>query len=226
MKKQRIDGQETRKCLLEAASMVFSEKGFWETTNAEICKKANANTASINYHFGSKEELYVEAWKYSFAKSQERHPPDGGVSPEAPVQERLHGRVLSFMQRFTDPKTYELHITHKEMACPTGLLQGILHYSIESLHDGFRSIVAELLGKDASERDVTFCYLNVMDMCFGVVRHLHRGKVLKKKRISMNIFSEKDVEAFADHIVRFSLAGIRSIREEKRKNKTRARSKI
>ena len=73
---------------------------------------------------------------------------------------------------------------------------------------------------------MTFCYLNVMDMCFGVVRHLHRGKVLKKKRISMNIFSEKDVEAFADHIVRFSLAGIRSIREEKRKNKTRARSKI
>ena len=126
MRKQRIDGQETRQRLLEAACMVFAEKGFWETTNADICEKAKVNIAGVNYHFGSKEELYVKAWKYSFDKSLEDHPPDGGIPPEAPAQERLRGRILSFMQRIADPRTYELEIIHKEMACPTGLLRDVM----------------------------------------------------------------------------------------------------
>jgi AcrR family transcriptional regulator len=218
MRKQRTDGQETRQRLLDAASMVFAEKGFWETTNADICEKAKVNTAAVNYHFGGKEELYVEAWKYSFDKSLKKHPPDGGISPEAAAQERLRGRILSFMQRVADPETYELQITHKEMACPTGLLRGVLHSSIETLHKGFESIVEELLGKNASEQDVSFCYMNVVDMCFGVVRHLHRGKMLRKKQKAGNTFSGKDVEAFADHVVRFSLAGIKGIREESKKS--------
>lgn len=217
MRRQRTDGRETRQRLLDAASMVFAEKGFWETTNADICQKAKVNTAGVNYHFGSKEELYVEAWKYSFDKSLKRHPPDGGISPDAPAQERLHGRVLSFIQRVCDPKTYELQIVHKEMACPTGLLQEILHSSIGSLNDGFRPVVEELLGSNVSDRDVNFCFMNVVDMCFGVVRHLHSRKMLKKKRNESYIFSKKDVEAFADHVVHFSLAGIRSIREEREK---------
>ncbi len=217
MRKQRTDGQETRQRLLDAAGMVFADKGFWETTNADICEKAKVNTAGVNYHFGSKEELYVEAWKYSFDKSLKKHPPDGGVSPEAPAQERLKGRILSFMQRIIDPETYEFYITHKEMACPTGLLQGILHSSIESLLGGFKSIVVELMGKDAREQDVNFCYMNVVNMCFGIVRQLHHGRIMRNKQNIRKSFSEKDIEAYANHIVCFSLAGIRGIYENSKK---------
>ena len=92
--------------------MVFAEKGFWETTNADICRKASVNTASVNYHFGSKEELYIEAWKYSFEKSLKKHPPDGGISTQAPAEKRLKGRILSFMQRIIDPETYDFYIMH------------------------------------------------------------------------------------------------------------------
>ena len=219
MRRQRADGQETRLRLLEAASMVFAEKGFWETTNADICKKAKVNTAGVNYHFGSKEELYVEAWKYSFEESLKKHPPDGGIPFEAPAQERLRGRILSFMQRVTDPKTYELQITHKEMACPTGLLKGVLRSSIEPLNNGFKSVVAELLGKNASEQQVNFCYMNVLDMCFGVGLHIHRSRMLRNKRKNVINFSQKNVEAYANHVVQFSLAGIRGISKETEKGK-------
>jgi AcrR family transcriptional regulator len=217
MRKQRIDGHQTRQRLLEAASMVFAEKGFWETTNADICEKAKVNTAGVNYHFGSKEELYVEAWKYSFDKSLKKHPQDGGISPEAPARERLRGRILSFMQRVADPKTYELEITHKEMACPTGLLHEVLYSALETLHEGFKSTVAELLGKGASEQQVLFCYMNVVDMCFGFVHQIHRSKMQKNTRGAGKKFSQWYVEAFADHVTRFSLAGIRRIREENKK---------
>ncbi len=89
MKRQRIDGQETRLALLEAASVLFAQKGYKEATNAEICKQAKTNTASINYHFSSKENLYIEAWKYAFNRSLERYPEDGGVAPDAPVEDRF-----------------------------------------------------------------------------------------------------------------------------------------
>jgi AcrR family transcriptional regulator len=219
MRKQRIDGQETRHRLLEAACMVFAEKGFWETTNADICEKAKVNIAGVNYHFGSKEELYVKAWKYSFDKSLEDHPPDGGIPPEAPAQERLRGRILSFMQRIADPKTYELEIIHKEMACPTGLLRDVMPSAIETLREGFDLIIDELLGEEVSEQQVRYCHMNVMDMCFGLVRHIHRSKMPMSDRDSEQFFPELDVESFADHVTRFSLAGIRSVREECRRKR-------
>jgi len=68
-RRPRKDAQETRQRLLEAAAEVFAQKGFWEATHAEICAKARANTAAVNYHFGSKENLYVEAWKHAFERS-------------------------------------------------------------------------------------------------------------------------------------------------------------
>lgn len=214
MRKQRTDGQETRKRLLEAASMVFAEKGFWETTNADICEKANVNTAGVNYHFGSKEELYVKAWKYSFDKSLKDHPPDGGISPDAPAQDRLRGRILSFMQRIADPKTYELEIIHKEMACPTGLFREVIPSAMDTLREGFKSIIAELLGENVSQQQVFYCYMNVMDMCFGLVHYIHRRRMSDVNKISGEFLPELDVESYADHVTHFSLAGIRSVREE------------
>ena len=63
MSAQRKDGLETRQRLLEPASEVFAQKGFRDATIAEICREAGANVAAVNYHFGSKGELYVEAGK-------------------------------------------------------------------------------------------------------------------------------------------------------------------
>jgi len=153
-KKQRKDTQETRQRLLAAAAEVFADKGFWETTHVEICEKANANTAAVNYHFGSKENLYVDAWKHSFDRSMEAHPPDGGISTEAPVGERLRGRILAFMHRMADPNNYEIEIMHKEMANPTGLLTEVLQQAIEPMKQGTRLIVGELLGDGVSSRFV------------------------------------------------------------------------
>jgi len=51
--------------LLQAACNVFAEKGFRQATIAEIRRKARANIAAVNYHFGSKQALYKEAWRHA-----------------------------------------------------------------------------------------------------------------------------------------------------------------
>ncbi len=102
MKVQREDAVRTRKSLLDAASEVFAEKGYRDATIAEICEKAGANIAAVNYHFRDKETLYKEAWRYSFSESVKAHPPDGGVSDTAPPEERLRCQVTALLRRIAD----------------------------------------------------------------------------------------------------------------------------
>lgn len=47
----------TKSRILDAAEELFSEKGFAETSMRDITSHADVNLASVNYHFGSKEEL-------------------------------------------------------------------------------------------------------------------------------------------------------------------------
>lgn len=43
--------------ILDAAEILFAEKGFSETSLRMITSKANVNLAAVNYHFGSKNAL-------------------------------------------------------------------------------------------------------------------------------------------------------------------------
>jgi AcrR family transcriptional regulator len=48
----------TRVRILEAAERLFGQQGFSCTSLRQITDEASVNLASVNYHFGSKEELY------------------------------------------------------------------------------------------------------------------------------------------------------------------------
>ena len=53
--------QDTRHRLIEAAILVFAEKGYDGAGIREIAQRAKANSALVTYHFGGKEGLYREA---------------------------------------------------------------------------------------------------------------------------------------------------------------------
>ena len=215
MKKQRSDALNTRLNLLEAASEVFGTKGFWSATHEEICSKANANTASINYHFGSKENLYIEAWRYSFEKSNERHPPEGGALPDDPVEKRIQGRILSILERIIDPETHDIDIMLKEMANPTGLLSEVIAGTTEPFDRELRSILKELIGDGATEQLINFCFMSLLSLCFGTMLQ-HRSVNEDNTRIQPPSFMPADFEKekLADYIIRFAMAGIRSFSEK------------
>lgn len=64
----------TRERLLDAASDVFARKGYAQATIAEICDKAQANIAGVNYHFRGKEKLYAEVWPYAVQLTRAKYP--------------------------------------------------------------------------------------------------------------------------------------------------------
>jgi AcrR family transcriptional regulator len=213
MRKQRIDGQETRRNLLKAASEIFAKKGFREATIAEICRQAKANVAAANYHFGGKEALYVESWRFAFEKSLKTYPPDGGVAAYASVEDQLRGRILAIMRRVIDPQSYELDIFYNEMANPTGLLAGAILQSIEPIFRGFAAIVRELLGKQPDEQQVRLCIMSIRAQCFGPLMRERRRKIATPDPLPVSSeWNLDDLETLVDHVTRFSLAGIREIR--------------
>ena len=222
MKKPRRDTQETRRRLLEAAGKVFAEKGFWEASNADICKQAKVNTAAVSYHFGGKENLYVEAWKYAFERSIETHPADGGVPVSAPASERLRGRLVAFIHRVLDPDNNEVEIMHKEMANPTGLLTETIRPTMEPMREETRSLIRELLGDEVSDLQTDLCEMSVVGQCFGPILHLRHDRKGPNTGSMKPFLNDISVETFADHDMQFSLGGIREIRQAAASRKRRS----
>ena len=210
--RMRKNGVETRRRLLEAASEVFSEKGFRDATIADICELAGANTASVNYHFRDKETLYVEAWRLAVERSLEAHPPDGAVPADAPAAERLRGRILSLLRRIADPDSHEFQIVHRELASPTGLLAEVMHECVEPIRQSLLAIVRELLGSDAPERDVMLCAMSIRAQCLDLMIHRRHGGACPGSPPPGLPAVDLEIDVIADHVTRFSLAGIRNVR--------------
>jgi hypothetical protein len=55
-----VETRATKCRIIEAGIRLFGLRGFDGTSTREICKEANVNIASLNYHFQSKDNLLVE----------------------------------------------------------------------------------------------------------------------------------------------------------------------
>jgi len=206
----RKDGEKTRRNILEAACRVFTERGYRDATHAEICRLAGVNTAAINYHFGSKVNLYAETWRKAFHDSLKAHPPHGGVPEDAPPEERLRGRVQALILRIADENNKAFLIVHRELANPTGVLKDVMRECLRPLRQEMTTLVRELLGPGVEEKHVLFCQVSVLSQCLDVMarKRLHRGHPGDKYRPPMI----DDIDAYAEHVARFSLAGIKAVR--------------
>jgi AcrR family transcriptional regulator len=217
MRIQRKGVAKTAKSLLAAASDVFAKKGYRDATIAEICERAKANIAAVNYHFGDKETLYTEAWRYSFSESVKVHPPDGGVSDAAPPEERLRGQVVALLRRIADEDNREFFIVQKELANPTGLLNKVMRVELRPLQERMEILIRELLDPHVSDMQVRFCEISIISQCISpmVVRKRHKEKREDKDSPP----GVDDIEAYSKHVVEFSLAGIRAVRDEAEKKR-------
>jgi AcrR family transcriptional regulator len=204
---------DTHDRLLDAAGVVFAGKGYHHATVAEICDRAGANIAAVNYYFRSKDNLYVEAWRQAFGRSVAAHPPDGGVAADAPAEDRFRGRIRALIQRVADPNSIEFEIIHKELANPTGLLSEPMSEAIEPIRRGMSGVIRELLGPDAPDEAVRLCEMSVLTPCIHfVMRDRLRRTLPEGTHLPGPPPLDVDLATIVDHIYRFSLAGLEEVR--------------
>src|SRR4051794_20488688 len=132
--------------IVSAAGEIFAERGFDGTTVRDICQRAGANIAAVNYYFGDKQRLYVEAvvrahrWRMEQARL-----PDW--SDNTPAETKLADFITTFIRRVrSGPEdTWHTKLMMREMAHPTAACAELVQSSIRPQFDMLLAILGELL---------------------------------------------------------------------------------
>jgi AcrR family transcriptional regulator len=202
---RRVDGKETRGRLLDAALEVFAESGYRNAKVAEICRRAGTNLAAVNYYFGDKAGLYAEAWQHAFyACAGPISSGSAGFSPVEQLRLRIHNMMQDFTENSIRGQFTRLYLM--ELANPTGLIQDNWHELIEPRRQELIGIIRQIMGTDATDEKVLFCEMSIINQCRALLT-ISRSDL---RYLLGQPLSPELVSRWADHITRFSLAGIRA----------------
>ncbi|MGA2511911.1 MAG: CerR family C-terminal domain-containing protein, partial [Candidatus Acidiferrales bacterium] len=190
-----------------------------------ICRKAGTDIAAIHYHFGNKENLYEAVLRYADNLLVDAIPAlAASRSREARLREMIEW-VLAQCFAQGQPEWRWRFIEQATIALTPGL-RAFFNSKILPLYQALDSICREFLGKDATQQQVRFATRSILGQCF-YYRHF---RVLIGGQ--GETFSDEHLHELADHILEFSLAGLkaraRGLKKVKRQNpalRTRASSR-
>jgi AcrR family transcriptional regulator len=205
----------TRLRLLHAAGEVFAERGFRGATVREICRRANVNVASVNYHFTSKEELYSAVLNFAFRHAQRSDPlSDPSPSPDSPPKERLYRYVLDFLRKILDEGRPAWHgmLMSREMYEPTGALETVVIKAIRPQHEKIAAVVREIVGKPLPPEDIGRCVFSIIGQCLF---YRHSRPVIVRLRPGFRC-DPAEIERTAAHIAAFSFAALRHMAKHRK----------
>jgi AcrR family transcriptional regulator len=137
---------DTRRRVLQAAGPVFADHGYQAATVREICRKAGVNLASVNYHFGDKQRLYVETVKRAHQSRAEQVPlPDW--PPGTSAQQRLRDFIRTLTTRMLGGKVapWETRLMLREVLQPTEACEGLVEEYFRPHFEMLLAILDELL---------------------------------------------------------------------------------
>ena len=154
MEKIKDDNSKTR--ILEAATILFAQKGFDGTSIREICKKANVNLCMISYYWGGKQELYQGIIDDLLEKQIEysKNFLDLNKNPENMSVEQCLDLLITISDKFVDffytnISSDLIVLLLKEQQKPD--------FSVKSpVLDYMRRVVARILNRDVNDRIVIF----------------------------------------------------------------------
>jgi TetR/AcrR family transcriptional regulator, regulator of cefoperazone and chloramphenicol sensitivity len=204
----------TRERIAEAAGEIFAERGFDGTTVRDICQRAGANIAAVNYYFGDKQRLYIEAvvrahrWRMEQAALPEWLE---GTSAET----KLSDFITTFIRRVrTGPEdTWHTKLMMREMAHPTAACAELVQSSIRPQFEILLAILRELLPSDVSADRLQLTGFSIVGQCL----FYHFADPVVRNLLSSEEYSELDVAKLAQHILDFSLSSIgRATRGERK----------
>lgn len=95
----KLDAKEK---LIRSAIDVFAEQGYRDGKIADIVKGAGANIAAVNYHFGSKDQLFVAALRQAFADADEIYPSRGNLAEDASAEQKIAAIARAILKRSLD----------------------------------------------------------------------------------------------------------------------------
>jgi AcrR family transcriptional regulator len=207
----------TRIRLLEAAGPIFAAEGFHKAKIRSICARAGANVAAVNYHFGDKLGLYTDVLRYSISAAL--IDPDlmanaAGVSVEAKLRAFVR-MILNSVFKATRPAWY-MKLVLQEMSNPTPAIDELVKEFIRPRYRLLCELIGGMIGQSPKARVTQMCAHSVV----GQARHYLIANAVIEKVWPEFTFTAEELEELTDHIIVFSLAGIRAAGAAKKRVKT------
>ncbi|MBN1840927.1 MAG: CerR family C-terminal domain-containing protein [Deltaproteobacteria bacterium] len=199
----------TRERILNEAEALFAQKGFDAVSIRQITTAARCNLAAVNYHFGNKENLYMEIfrarWVPRAMRLQEyfrkslaaQGPPSPTTVAKALAQAFLKGPL-------SDEERQRHHqLMARELGQPTEAFElvakQVMRPFFNELADTFRSFMPEGLGEE-------HLMLNILSI-FAMVLYFNFAR-MAVTRITGREYNSAFEARLVKHIMEFSLKGL------------------
>ena len=225
-----MSNESTREKLIDAAEILFAEKGFDGVSVRDIAGAAGANIAAINYHFQGKEALYRATLERRLISKRDRilsalerdvAAADGHPSPERLI--RTFVRVYLEDALETPEAEIAMRLIAREIIEPQYGTETICGELIGPVHRGFAGILARAM-PDLPERQV---FMILGSLIAQVVHFFLRWRNIRPDREGdrnteafrdafpvMSETLEDYLEMVIDHVTEFTLGGIAALRGE------------
>jgi AcrR family transcriptional regulator len=191
--------------LIETAGAAFGERGYEAVGIREICQRAGANVAAINYHFGDKRGLYVACLRHAQSCRV-----DDLAAAEWPAglsaAEKLRSFVRGVLESKLDPTRppWHLEMMLREMSRPTDACGEIVEDFIRPMAESLGAILSELMpGVQWDQRTWMIGFSIISQILF-----YHINQPVIRLLMGEQEFQSLTLDDLTDHITRFSLAAL------------------
>lgn len=205
-----------RENLLIAAEKLFAERGYAAVSTRELAEAAKVNLGAIQYHFGSKAELFIETVRRLMQSRYEKNPLVALGDKTSLTRFQAAAELCSFVRTYlhdicqpTGPDVCRL--MHREALSQTNEQPELFEALVSSVVEEFiRPGDAELqellraLCPEKSDEDLALIVHSILGQCTFYVTH--RPFIERLRRCDYS--STAAIDRAAEHITRFTLRGI------------------
>src|SRR6516162_8750220 len=196
--------QGTRAELLEAAGHVFAEKGFDRATGKEICERAGANTAAINYYFGGMDALHAAVLEEANSRLVPLESVTAAIAQKTSARAKLQAIIELVVEKLLGPisSSWVLGVISREILLPTSALEHLYEtQGVPKAHIA-KSIIGELMGLPEDHPGVARGCISVMAPMLLLFVADRSG--LKRLFPTLSLTSN-EAKVLSRHLVRFAL---------------------
>ena len=201
----------TREKLLDVAGRVFADRGYQAATVREICVRAGANVAAVNYHFGDKLGLYAEVLQESVRAAQVeaiQNALDQNAPPEDILRAVIRARLRGVWRG--DLPDWHFRILAHELAQPTPALRQLINKVAQPIFKRLLELIGGMIGLPPNDDKTRLCAISVMGQ---ILAYVFAGPLLAGVRPGLKMTPDQ-VERIADHIADFSLSYLHDFRSK------------
>lgn len=161
----RTDGEATRLRILEAAGQLFALHGYAGTTGKAVVERANADLASINYHFGSRSGLYqavlVEAHRRLITLVDVQQIADSQV----PGSDKLRRVLDRLVDGTADRNGWHTRVLAREMLAASHHVEVLFQQEVQPKFLLVKHIISEITGIPEQDPALLRCMLSIAAPC-------------------------------------------------------------